>query len=65
MKPSFRRPDLLHLKHQLEILDISTNTYIHMTSNTVSLHDKHYHKLLGLITQPHPDIKNSIKLVEF
>ena len=65
MKQSFWRPDLLDLKHELSTLDMSTNTYIHTTSHTVPLHDKAYHKLLGLITQPHPDMKNSIELVEF
>ena len=65
MKQAFQRPDLLHLKHELETLDMSTNTYIHTTSHTVPLHDKNYHSLLGIITQPHPDMKNSIELVEF
>ena len=27
MKPAFRRPDILDLKHELETLDTSTNTY--------------------------------------
>ena len=35
MKPAFRRPDILDLKHELETLDTSTNTYIHTTSHEV------------------------------
>ena len=56
---------MLDLNHELETLEMSTNTYVHTTSHTVPLNDKHYHKLLGLITQPHPDMKNSIELIEF
>ena len=40
MKPSFWRPDLLDLKHELATLDMSTNTYIHTMSHTVPLNDK-------------------------
>ena len=65
MKNAFRQPDILDLKHELETLDISTNTYIHTTSHTVPLNDKQLHKRLGLVTQPHPDMNNSIELVEF
>ena len=65
MKQLYRRPNLLHLKHELETLDMSTNTYIHTTSHTVPIHNKRFHKLLGLIIPPHPDMKNSIELVEF
>ena len=64
MKPAFCRPDLLDLKHELETLDTSTNKYIHTTSHTVPLNDKQYHRTLGMITQPHPDMRNSIELVE-
>ena len=53
------------MKHELETLDISTNTYIHTISHTVPLNEKQLHKRLGLITQPHPDMKDSIELVEF
>ena len=65
MKNAFRQPDILDLKHELETLDISTNTYIHTISHTVTLNDKQLHKRLGLVTQPHPDMNNSIELVEF
>ena len=65
MKPLFRQPDLLHLKHKLATLDTSTNTYIHTTSHMVPLNNKPYHKKLGLITQPHPDMKDSMELAEF
>ena len=39
--------------------------YIHTTSHTVPLNEKQLHKRLGLITQPHPDIKDSIELFVF
>ena len=54
MKAAFRRPDLLDLEHELTTLDKSTNTYIHTTLHKVSLNYKHYHRILGLVTQPHP-----------
>ena len=60
MKPSFRRLDILDLKHKLETLDTSTNTYIHTTSHEVPLNDKQFHPTLGMITQTHPDINNAI-----
>ena len=65
MKNAFCRPNILDLKHELETLDISTNTHIHTTSHTVPLNNKQLHKRLGLITQPHPDTNDSIELVEF
>ena len=65
MKPAFRRPNILDLKNELEILDTSTNTCIHTSSHTVLLNDKQFHVTLGMITQPHPDMSDSIELVEF
>ena len=65
MKAAFRRPDLLHLKHKLATLDILTNTYIHTTLHTVPLNNKQFHRRLSLETQPHPDMKDSIQLMEF
>ena len=65
MKPAFRRPNILDLKHELETLDTSTNTYIHTTSHTVPLNNKQFHPTLGLVTQPHPEMTDSIELLEF
>ena len=65
IKNVFRRSNILDLKHELETLDISTNTYIHTISNTVPLNNKQLHKRLGLVTQPHPDMNNPIELMEF
>ena len=53
------------MKHELQTLDTLTNTYIHTTSHTVPLNDKQFHVTLDMITQPHPDMNNSIELVEF
>ena len=60
MKPAFRRPDILDLKHELGTLDTSTNTYIHTTSHTVPLNNKQFHPTLGIVTQPHPDMIDPI-----
>ena len=65
MKPAFRRPDILDLKHELEMLDTSTNTYIHTTSHEVPLNDKQFNPTLGMIAQTHPDMNHAIELVEF
>ena len=65
MKPAFQRPNILDLKHELETLDTSTNTYIHIISHIVPIKDKQFHVTLGMITQPHPNMSDSIELVEF
>ena len=65
MKPAFRRPDILDLKHELETLDTSTNTYIHTTSHEVPLNNTQFHPTLGMITQVHPNMSNAIELIEF
>ena len=65
MEPAFQRPDLIGLKHKLATLDMSTSTYIHTTSHTVPLNDKQYVKMLGLVTQTHPNMKYLNELEEF
>ena len=60
-----QRPDISHLKHELENIDISTNIFVQTTSEIVPLDHKIYHPTLGLVTSPHPDIKNAIELVDF
>ena len=65
MKSTFCRPDVLDLKHELKTLDTSTNTYIHTTSHTVPHNDKQSQPTLGMITQLHHDMRDSIELVEF
>ena len=64
-KEAFKRPDISHLKQELENVDISTNTFVQTTSKLVPLDHKIYHPTLGLVTSPHPDIKNAVKLVDF
>ena len=64
-KQTFRRPDITDLKHELETLDVSTNKYIHTTTETVLLNNKRYHPTLGIISQPHPDMEDSIEHMDF
>ena len=64
-KKKFKRPELEHLKYELENVDISTNTFIHTTSELIPIEDKIYHPTLGIITTPHPDIRQAEELVEF
>ena len=64
-KEAFKRPDITHLKAELENIDVSTNTYIQTTSGLVPLDHKIYHPTLGLRTTPHPDIKNALELIDF
>ena len=64
-KEAFKQPDISHLKAELKNIDASTNTYIQTTSELVPLDDKTYHPTLGLQTTPHPDIKDTLKLVDF
>ena len=52
----FQRPELEHLKYELENVDISTNTYIQTTSQLIPINDKIYHPTLGIITSSYPDI---------
>ena len=49
----------------MENIDVSTNTYIHTTSELVPLADKIYHLTLGLQTTPYPNIKDALELVDF
>ena len=44
---------------------MSTNTYINTILHTVLLNNKQYHRMLELVTQPHPNLKDSIELVEY
>jgi hypothetical protein len=41
MKAAFRRPEIGDLKHELSTLDISTNKFVHTTSHTIPLNEKH------------------------
>ena len=61
----FQRPELEHLKYELENVVISTNTYIQTTSHLIPIDDKIYHPTLGIITTLHPDIHKAEELVEF
>ena len=64
-KKKFTRPELEHLKFELDNVDISTNTFIHTTSELIPIESKIYHPTLGIITTPHPDIRQAEELVEF
>ena len=64
-KKKFSRPELEHLKLQLDNVDISTNAFIHTTSELIPIESKIYHPTLGIITTPHPDIRQAEELVEF
>ena len=64
-RQKFQRPELEHLKYELENVDISTNTYIQTTSQLIPIDDKIYHPTLGIITKLHPDIQEAEELVEF
>ena len=46
-------------------MDISTNTFIHTQSELIPIENKIYHPTLGIITTPHPDIRQAEELVEF
>jgi hypothetical protein len=66
LKAAFRRPEIGDLKHELSTLEISTNKkYVHTTLHTIPINEKAYHPTLGLIVSSHPDMKNTVKLVEF
>ena len=55
-KKKFSRPEIEHLKYQLDNVDISTNAFIHTSSELIPIESKIYHPTLGIITTPHPDI---------
>ena len=64
-KPIFQQPDITDLKRKFDTLDVPTNKYIHITTHIVTLNDKRYHPMLGIVSQAHPDIQDSIELTEF
>ena len=64
-KSEFKRPDITHLRHELDTIDISTNTIFKTISHTIPIQEKILHPTLGIISQPHPDIKNRIELTSF
>ena len=64
-KNAFKRPDLTHLKQELESIDLSTNTFVKTTSHLIPLNDKIHHPTLGIRVKPHPDIKDALELVDF
>ena len=61
-KSEFVRPNLTHLCHELDTIDISTNTIFKTISHTIPIQEKILHPTLGILSQPHPDIKNRIEL---
>lgn len=64
-KAPYTRPDVSQLKHELETIDISTNTFINTISETISIQEKIKHPTLGMVTRDHPDIKDATELIEF
>lgn len=64
-RQKFQGPELEHLKYKLENVDISTNTYIQITSQLIPIDEKVYHLTLGIITTPHPNIQDAEELIEF
>ena len=64
-KAPYTRPDVLQLKHELETINILTNTFINTISKTIPIQEKIKHPTLGMVTRDHPDIKGAIKLIKF
>ena len=62
MKSKFTLPEIKILKQELELTDISTNAFIQTITHTIPLKAKNNHPTLGLITSPHPDMKNAMEL---
>jgi hypothetical protein len=62
MKTAFRRPEIGDLKDKLLALDISTNKYVHTTSQTIPLNEEAYHPTLGLIVASHTDMKHAVRI---
>ena len=54
----FQRPDISHLKEELQSFDVSTNRYYYTQSETIPLQSAH--AKLGLQVKLHPDIKHAI-----
>lgn len=63
--PTFKPPGISHLKQELENIDISTNTFVKITSHVIPLDNKVYHQTLGLITASNRDTKQAVELVQF
>ena len=53
------------MKHELDTIDISTNTFVHTITETIPIQEKILHLTLGMVSAKHPDIKSAIELVEF
>ena len=64
-KSKFTRPDVSQLKHELDAIDISTDLFLRTISETIPINKKIFHLTLGMVTAKHPDIKDTIELVEF
>ena len=64
-KSEFTRPDVLQLKHKFNSINICTNNFIRTISETIPIQEKILHPILGMVTAKHPNIKDTIELVEF